>query len=319
MTRRLFPPQPGSDALGASQDSDLECLNCDGPIPPTLRPGTLFCSEICRQRADTVRYARRVYRDGRIGDPLVREALRTKMAFAVTDGGYARALRELDSGTRQAVVQRDGGKCVLCGQPGTEIDHIVDSSPDLSNLQLLCRDCHATKTAQNFRPIEVGSPPDVMWKELMARINAGLSVVAIYGPLRNVDGGGAFRAYWTDLLNGARDLANTDALFVGDFNTASSKQDSETGSSLPGATQLGQLLQMGWRDAFRALHGDRIEYTYWNRYGGFRIDHCLLSPGMRNPTRMMHVTRIGGFLLVDPSRASKCLSDHAALLIEIGP
>ena len=150
----------------------MDCLNCDGLIPPHVRPGTLFCSEICKQRADTVRYGRRVNRDGRIRDPLVAEALRTKMAFAVTDGGYPSTLRELDLDTRNAVVERDGGRCVLCGQPGIEIDHIAGSSSELSNLQLLCHDCHMAKTQENFRPIEPGSQADKIWSELMARINS---------------------------------------------------------------------------------------------------------------------------------------------------
>jgi 5-methylcytosine-specific restriction endonuclease McrA len=150
----------------------MDCLNCDGTMPPRIRPGSLFCSEICKQRADTVRYGRRVYRDGRINDPLVAEALRTKMAFAVTDGGYPGAVRELDPATRQAVIDRDGGKCVLCGQTGTEIDHIANSSPELSNLQLLCHECHTKKTQRNLQPIEPGSQADKTWSELMMRIRS---------------------------------------------------------------------------------------------------------------------------------------------------
>src|SRR5260370_27009223 len=141
-------------------------------MPHQVRPGTLFCSEICKQRADTVRYGRRIYRDGRIQDPLVAEAFRTKMAFAVTDGGYPSMLRDVDAGIRNAVVERAGGRCVLCGQPGTEIDHIAGNSSQLNNLQLLCHDCHTAKTRENFRPIEPGSQAERFWTELRARINS---------------------------------------------------------------------------------------------------------------------------------------------------
>src|SRR5260370_6945319 len=137
-----------------------------------MLPATLFCAEICKERPDTVRYGRRVYRDGRIKDPPVVEALRTKMAFAATDGGYPRMLRHLDAETRNAVVERDGGRCALCGQPGSEIDHIAGNSSELSNLQLLCHDCHTAKTQENFRPIEPGTPADKIWSELMTRINS---------------------------------------------------------------------------------------------------------------------------------------------------
>ncbi len=170
----------------------MDCLNCDGLIPPHMRPGSLFCSEICKQRADTVRYGRRVFRDGRIQDPLVAEALRTKMAFAVTDGGYPSMLRDLDADIRNAVVERDGGRCVLCGQPGTEIDHIAGNSSELSNLQLLCHDCHTAKTQENFRPIEPDSQADRIWSELMTRINSA-------EPLRQCDDEATWPSRWRQI------------------------------------------------------------------------------------------------------------------------
>jgi len=175
----------------------VDCLNCDGLMPPQTRPGTLFCSEICKQRADTVRYARRVYRDGRIKDPLVAEALRTKMAFAVTDGGYPSMLRDLDAETRNEVIERDASRCVLCGQPGNEIDHIAGNSSKLDNLQLLCHDCHTAKTQENFRPIEPGSEADRIWSELMARINSP-------EPLRECDDEESWPSRWRQIAAGRR-------------------------------------------------------------------------------------------------------------------
>jgi hypothetical protein len=53
---------------------------------------------------------------------------------------------------RAQVWQRNAGACRLCGQPGAEIDHIRDDSPDLDNLQLLCADCHHAKTAERMVP-----------------------------------------------------------------------------------------------------------------------------------------------------------------------
>ena len=45
-------------------------------------------------------------------------------------------------------------------------DHIANSSPELSNLQLLCHDCHTKKTQRNLQPIEPGSQADKTWSEL---------------------------------------------------------------------------------------------------------------------------------------------------------
>jgi hypothetical protein len=46
--------------------------------------------------------------------------------------------------------------CRECGQPGEEIDHIDGDSSDLTNLQLLCKPCHHTKTVARTEPATVG-------------------------------------------------------------------------------------------------------------------------------------------------------------------
>ena len=47
---------------------------------------------------------------------------------------------------------RSNWLCVLCKKPGVEIDHIqpteAGGSDRSENLQLLCSECHATKTAR---------------------------------------------------------------------------------------------------------------------------------------------------------------------------
>lgn len=65
-----------------------------------------------------------------------------------------RALQE----SRQRILKRDNGLCVLCITTGrvslaTEVDHITGlaqgGTHDDDNLQSLCHDCHATKTARD--------------------------------------------------------------------------------------------------------------------------------------------------------------------------
>src|SRR5690349_1042976 len=55
------------------------CANCLQRLPDEVEG--LFCSEFCMQICDTVRYWRRVVRDGRIERPDVREAVQTRVAF----------------------------------------------------------------------------------------------------------------------------------------------------------------------------------------------------------------------------------------------
>ena len=61
---------------------------------------------------------------------------------------------------RRQVLHRDRGLCVPCHQAGAvtvarEVDHVVPQweggTDDPSNLQSICRKCHAEKTAQEAR------------------------------------------------------------------------------------------------------------------------------------------------------------------------
>lgn len=54
---------------------------------------------------------------------------------------------------RRIVIARDNGRCqafiggVQCTSEGTEVDHVhAGDNHDLTNLQLLCKACHAWKT-----------------------------------------------------------------------------------------------------------------------------------------------------------------------------
>jgi 5-methylcytosine-specific restriction protein A len=51
---------------------------------------------------------------------------------------------------RMSVLRLSPG-CVVCGQPATDVDHIIPKrrggSDDRSNLQTLCHACHSRKTA----------------------------------------------------------------------------------------------------------------------------------------------------------------------------
>lgn len=55
--------------------------------------------------------------------------------------------------TREDALIRDGVRCVRCGATGAlEVDHVTPlfqgGSNDMSNLETLCHECHAKKTAE---------------------------------------------------------------------------------------------------------------------------------------------------------------------------
>lgn len=128
---------------------DDHCANCLQPLPEDVEP--LFCATWCNEIAGAVRYQRGAFRDGRIEDPDVRDAITVRNAFLLT-GGYQAPGRALPMPIRLEVKTRNAGKCQKCGKTGTDIDHIDGGSPDLDNLQLLCADCHHAKTAENLVP-----------------------------------------------------------------------------------------------------------------------------------------------------------------------
>lgn len=121
----------------------IPCANCARPVVPNHM--RTYCSDLCSQVAGWIRYFQKIRSDGRWHRYDIQEALGVKLAH-IAAGGYDNRGRTLPVDVRRAVFERDGGNCRKCGRPGTEIDHISGSSADLSNLQLLCHECHMMKT-----------------------------------------------------------------------------------------------------------------------------------------------------------------------------
>ena len=145
------------------------CVNCNQP----LDTADIYCSELCQQEAELVRYTRKCIEDGRYDLPDVQEVISIRCAF-VLNGGYSRRKRYLSAKRRQAVIQRDGKRCQECGQPANQIDHIQSSNNELTNLQLLCDACHRRKTLANFVLVSIEEIPEMFVKvqELDERIKA---------------------------------------------------------------------------------------------------------------------------------------------------
>ncbi len=77
------------------------------------------------------------------------------------------------------------------------------------------------------------------------------------------------------------------------------------------------LLGAGWTDAFRSLYPEVTgQFTYWDyfrdaftRNAGIRIDHFLLTPGMRD--------RLVGCAIDREPRAEEKPSDHTPIVVEL--
>jgi 5-methylcytosine-specific restriction endonuclease McrA len=165
-SERLHPLQGFTDDELSGYDPGL-CVNCDAvPAEDNQR---LYCSALCREKAKFVRYARGCLRDGRVHrDPDVVYAIQIRMAV-ILGGGYPPA-RTLPPAVRAAVMERDQGRCRLCGAPGEEIDHIDGSSPEFSNLRLLCKACHRQVTEEQLVPATAQQAEEA--RALWARVTA---------------------------------------------------------------------------------------------------------------------------------------------------
>jgi len=128
------------------------CANCDLRLN-ARSAGLIYCSDRCRSYAKDVRYFRRCYRDSRQGDPDVKKALQTRMAFLVADG-YDRRSRSLAGEVREEILSANGRLCLICNEaPATQVDHIAGSGNERENLQGLCEPCHIAKTQAELQPM----------------------------------------------------------------------------------------------------------------------------------------------------------------------
>jgi 5-methylcytosine-specific restriction endonuclease McrA len=130
----------------------LSCANCDRDFETGARVNP-YCSLRCHDIAKAARYTRGLFRR----DPVafrdgVPYECRIKIAHALS-GGYPAARRSVRPSVRAAVMERDGHHCVLCGEPGTDIDHIDGDANEETNLRLLCPPCHQVVTQQRLRPM----------------------------------------------------------------------------------------------------------------------------------------------------------------------
>lgn len=132
----------------------------------------------------------------------------------------------------------------------------------------------------------------------------GISFTAVYFPL-----GDLHVPFWqTRFLPYATTRMDRPALVAGDWNTGRRAIDIST-RSVPGEAEFEAFSASGWVDAWRAVHGDRREYSFVSpAANGFRLDHAFLSPSLA-PCLLgadyIHATR------------EQAVSDHSALFVRL--
>jgi exodeoxyribonuclease III len=173
-----------------------------------------------------------------------------------------------------------------------------------------------------------GDPDDQESRYLEAAVN-GVVVASIYAPNGNPLPGPKFDyklAWLKRLTTHAAELYASGApvVLAGDYNvvptdfdiypTKSWDRDALLQPESRAAFQ--RLLVQGWTDAVRALHPKEPMYTFWDymrnrweRDGGLRLDHLLLSPALTE--------RLQGAGVDRQTRGVEGPSDHAPVWVKL--
>lgn len=159
--------------------------------------------------------------------------------------------------------------------------------------------------AAGAQPVEVrrglpGDPDDTHSRYIEAAVK-GVIVACLYLPNGNPQPGPKFDyklAWMKRLLQHAKKLlaSNHPCVLAGDFNVVPTDFDIYSPASWKNDALLQpepralfeRLLAQGWKDAIRTLHPRERIYTFWDyfrnhwpRNAGLRIDHLLVSPGLK--------------------------------------
>jgi exodeoxyribonuclease-3 len=173
-----------------------------------------------------------------------------------------------------------------------------------------------------------GDAPDGQCRYLEAAVN-GVLVASIYAPNGNPQPGPKFdyKLAWLRRLNAhAAELYATRApvVLAGDYNVVPTYLDIYPTKSWDRNALLQpqsraayqRLLAQGWTDAIRALHPKEPMYTFWDymrnrweRDGGLRLDHILLSSALTERLQSAGVDR--------HIRGLEDASDHAPVWAEL--
>jgi 5-methylcytosine-specific restriction endonuclease McrA len=140
------------EVYGAEEEDPFICGHCDIPISKTLRKRDneyLNMQDIrdhCKEVKEEIRFNYKytsIYR-GR--------ARETQRKASGSSSIRARLCR--DQGDSCAGLLKESGRYESCGHDVTDCDHIVElrhgGDDDITNLQMLCHDCHLAKTAANY-------------------------------------------------------------------------------------------------------------------------------------------------------------------------
>jgi len=136
-----------------------------------------------------------------------------------------------------------------------------------------------------------------------------------------------YKLYWLDsLIKKLKSLSNQNENIIigGDFNIIPSAEDVHNPKNyendalfrLEIRKKLRELINLGFRDAYRLIYPDKEEYTFWDytsgawqKNNGMRIDHFLVSSSLIDIVKDVKINKF--------PRGRQKPSDHTPIEIEL--
>jgi exodeoxyribonuclease-3 len=157
------------------------------------------------------------------------------------------------------------------------------------------------------------SPPASYLRERAEAVSVGgIELIGVYAPSRDesAEKVARKRRFLAELLTmlGAREPAAT--ILIGDLNIVERTNRNVDRVFQDWEYELyEELPKLGWLDAYRALHPDRVELSWADGEGrGYRFDHTFITADLHERLRRCEY--------VHETRESD-LSDHSAMVIEL--
>lgn len=175
------------------------------------------------------------------------------------------------------------------------IHQAITAAPSDKNSVLI-----ASKLSGNVH-LFPGEEPDFPYACIRVEMEA-LDVYGVYLPHKK-------KHNWFPIILKHLKERDRPAVIAGDYNTGINYVD-QKGNSFMYSEYLPQLLSLGYHDAFRHVHGDVSEFSWYSHQGnGYRYDHTYIHQDL--------IPLIKNCYYNHDARKNK-LADHSPMILELG-
>lgn len=121
--------------------SVANCPNCGKPDSNERSP---YCSAQCREEASFVRHFRSALHAD-LATNHEKQAMFGQLFWTLIGGGYPLRQSIIPERNKLMVLKKSGGRCELCSQPATKVEHIRTGCNRPINLRAACDACEKTR------------------------------------------------------------------------------------------------------------------------------------------------------------------------------